>query len=103
MSDKLNDGKAAELGSAVSKMAKKHSSRRGFLKKALIATVAVAATGKVAKKTASLITESDHQKEYLGDVIPGDREMARREYVLMSDAEKRELVQRLQKDYSGRS
>ena len=103
MSDKKNDGRSGSADSVAGNMAKKHSSRRGFIKKALISAVAVAATAKLAEKTASMIAEPDHQKEYLGDVLPGDRVMAEREYVLMSDSEKKQLVGSFEKDYRKRS
>jgi len=103
MSDKMNDGRSGSNDSAARNVAKKHSSRRGFIKKALISAVAVATTAKLAEKTASLIAESDHQKEYLGDVLPGDRVMSEREYVLMSDSEKKNLVRSFEKDYRKRS
>ncbi len=103
MSDKKHDGNSENIGSAVSRMAKKHSSRRGFLKKAIITTVAVVGTAKLAEKTVSVITEADHQKEYLGDVLPGDREMASRKYVQMTKAEKKAMVRQFEKDYKSRS
>ncbi len=103
MSDEINDVTAGGKDSAVANMAKKHSSRRGFIKKALISAVAVAATAKIAKKTASIIAKPDHQTDYLDDIIPGDRAMSEREYVLMSDSEKKKLVSSFEKNYGKRS
>ncbi len=71
------------------------TSRRGFLSKAVIAGVAVAATAGVAKKTGDLIFKEDHQKAYLDDVLPGDEVLASRQYVAMTGEEKKNLLRRL--------
>lgn len=85
---------------SIENKSKKQATRRGFLKKALIAGVAVTATAGIAKKTAkTLLPEGDHQKEYLNDVLPGDKVLAQREYVLMTKSEKEELVKTLESGY----
>lgn len=69
------------------------TSRRDFFKKAALGSIAVASTTSVAKMVASLAMESDPQKAYLRDVLPGDRVMSKREYAEMTEDEKKERIQ----------
>ncbi len=69
------------------------TSRRDFFKRAALGSIAVASTTSVAKMVASLAMESDPQKAYLGDVLPGDRVMSKREYAEMTEDEKKERIQ----------
>lgn len=99
MADKKESSLEA-LKAAVDNRLKARETRRGFLKKALFTTVAVGATATVAKKTVSMIPAGeDPQAQYLKDVLPGDLAMAKREYVVMSKDEKRELVKTLTENY----
>ena len=81
------------------KKAVSRSSRRDFLKRAAVGSIAVASTTSAAKMVASLARESDPQKAYLGDVLPGDMAMSKREYVEMTEDEKKERIQMWITDY----
>ncbi|HBG46762.1 MAG TPA: hypothetical protein DDW94_07205 [Deltaproteobacteria bacterium] len=71
------------------------TSRRGFLRKAIVTGVAVTATAGLAKKTSDLLLKEDCQKAYLDDVLPGDKVLAARSYVVMTKEEKDALVERM--------
>lgn len=94
--DKLNNDLMEQAGGK----AKAQSSRRGFLKKALVAGVAVTATAALAKKTGQVLLKEDYQKAYLDDLLPGDSVLRGRQYVLMSKAEKEALVRQFMDFYS---
>lgn len=83
----------------IDNMVKARSSRRGFLKKAIVGAVAVTATAAVAKKTGDALLKEDVQQAYLNDVLPGDKVLSGRQYVEMTADEKRLLVASLQKNY----
>ena len=74
---------------------KRHSSRRNFLKNALLSTVAVAGTATLAKKASSLIPEPDHKEAALRESLAGDKVLREWEYVVMSSREKREYLDAL--------
>jgi len=80
------------LEAAVDNKTRKHSSRRGFIRGAIISAVAVTATAKLAKKTVSLLPEADYQKAYLGDIEAGDRALKKARITLMSESDKKELL-----------
>jgi hypothetical protein len=86
--------------SGIDNMVKARSSRRGFLKKAIVGAVAVTATAAVAKKTGDVLLKEDPQQAYLNDVLPGDSILAGRQYVEMTRDEKKSLVARLIKNYN---
>lgn len=98
MADKKEE-KAVTIKNTVDNKLKARTSRRGFIKKALISAVAVTATAGLAKKTASLIPEGNLQDKYLDDVLPGDKILAKREYVLMTKEEKEELIKTFADNY----
>ena len=75
------------------------SSRRDFVKKALASSVALTSTGVLANNVASLVPDNDSQKAYSNDVQLGDRIMMNREYVLMTDEEKKKIIGMLIKNY----
>ena len=75
-------------------------SRRDFVKTAAVTTLAFSATAGLAKAVSTLSLAEDHQKKYLEDVLPGDRELAKREYVEMTNKEKKDLVKGLVSSYS---
>ncbi len=80
-------------------MTEKKDSRRGFLKKAAIGTVSVVGTAAVAKKVVDVATRQGtggSDSYYLGS---GDRALAGREYVEMSQAEKSSQIKMLTDDY----
>lgn len=85
--------------SSIENKAKKRSTRRSFIKNALVSAVAVTTTAGVAKKTASVITQKDHQQEYGKDEQAAESALTKREYVLMSDREKKDLVRMFENNY----
>lgn len=98
MADKKESSLEA-LKAGIDNKLKTRSTRRGFLKKALFTGVAVTATAAAAKKTVDLIPGENPQEQYLKDVLPGDRVLGAREYVVMSSDEKKALVKTLVEDY----
>lgn len=95
--DKKEKGLKEQTG--IDNMVKARSSRRGFLKKAIVGAVAVTATAAVAKKTGDVLLKEDVQQAYLNDVLPGDKVLASRQYVEMTAEEKKSLVASLQNNY----
>ena len=94
--DKSDEKKVESIApEAVENRMKQHSSRRGFLKKALVSTVAVTATATLAKKASDLIAEPDYEKAVAHEILAGDRALRAREYVLMTDKEKKEYLDAL--------
>ncbi|MDT8317420.1 MAG: twin-arginine translocation signal domain-containing protein [bacterium] len=80
-------------------MTEKKDSRRSFLKKAAIGTVSVVGTAAVAKKVVDAAARQDaggSDSHYLGS---GDRSLAGREYVEMSQAEKSSQIRMLTDNY----
>ena len=77
------------------------TSRRDFFKKAAVGAVAVTGTAELAKVTASSLADDDAQTLYEKDVAAGDRVLAERDYVLMSDQEKKAMIQGFVDDYHG--
>lgn len=98
MADKKESSLEA-LKAGLDNRMKTRETRRGFLKKALFAGVAVTATATVAKKAVSMIPGEDPQEQYLKDVLPGDRVLSAREYVVMSKEEKKALVKTMTENY----
>jgi len=98
MADKKESSLEALKAGMDNKM-KTRATRRGFLKKALFAGVAATATAAAAKKTVDLIPGDNPQEQYLKDVLPGDRVLGSREYVVMSSDEKTALVKTLEENY----
>jgi hypothetical protein len=79
---------------------KRHSSRRNFLKNALLSTVAVAGTATLAKKASTLIPEPDHEEAARRELLAGDKVLRGREYVVMSSREKMKYLDILLKNSS---
>ena len=91
--DKRDDKSRKEIDPvSVENVMKRHSSRRGFLKKAFISTVAVAGTATLAKKASSLIPEPDHKEAALRESLAGDKVLRELEYVVMSSREKSQYL-----------
>lgn len=91
--DKKEKGSKGPAG--IDNRAEARTSRRGFLTKAIVAGVAVTATAGLAKKTGDLLLREDYQNKYLDDVLPGDKLLASRRYVMMTKEEKLALVKRM--------
>ena len=91
------DGKNSESSSApVSTESRvNHSSRRGFIRGALLTTVAFTATASLAKKASTLIPVPDQANAARNELIAGDRRWQQRRYVVMTDREKREYLETL--------
>ena len=80
-------------------MTEEKDSRRSFLKKAAIGAVSVVGTAAVAKKVVDVAARQDaggSDSYYLGS---GDRTLAGREYVEMSQAEKNSQIKMLTDNY----
>jgi hypothetical protein len=81
-------------------MIEKKDSRRSFLKKAAIGTVSVVGTAAIAKKVVDVAALQDtggSDGHYLGS---GDKAIAGREYVEMSQTEKASLTKMLTDNYN---
>ncbi|MBI2399829.1 MAG: twin-arginine translocation signal domain-containing protein [Deltaproteobacteria bacterium] len=96
--DKKEKDSREQIG--IDNIVKARSSRRGFLKKAIIGAVAVTATAAVAKKAGDVLLKEDAQQAYLNDVLPGDKVLSGMQYVEMTASEKKTLVARLVKNYN---
>ncbi len=72
--------------------AERHTSRRGFLKTAIASGLAVAVTAKVAKEATEALIKADNQRIYDADEIRAGQALRGKKLVLMSKAEKEELV-----------
>ena len=96
--DKKEKDSREQIG--IDNMVKARSSRRGFLKKAIVGAVAVTATAAVAKKTGDILLKEDPQQAYLNDVLPGDKVLSEMQYIEMTAGEKKTLVARLVKSYN---
>jgi hypothetical protein len=78
-------------------------SRRDFFKKTAVGTVALTGTAELARVTASSIPDDTAQQLYGKDILAGARVLKEREYVVMSDQEKEEMIQGFVDDYRGNS
>ncbi len=73
--------------------------RRTFLGGMLAGGVVLSTGGIVAGKLLSSGGAIDPQRAYLRDIMAGDRVLKQREYVLMSDDEKRRLIAFFEANY----
>lgn len=70
------------------------SSRRRFFKRAAVGAVSITGTAGIAKTVVdSTITPPDMQDQYRRDALAGEQDLQSREFVVMSDKEKAEMVQ----------
>lgn len=76
------------------------TARRGFFKRAAIGAVSVTGTAGLAKVVVDSAPQPDMQEKYIKSGLAGEQELMEREYVLMSDQEKRDMVQGFVDDYS---
>ena len=74
-------------------------SRRGFLKNAALATTVVATSVGVTKTISTIIPKENFQNKYASDVRAGDKPLQEREYVVMSDKEKKDIVKQFEDSY----
>lgn len=73
--------------------------RRGFFAKAAVGAVSISGTAGLAKVVADSVAEPDMQDLYRKDQLAGEHELSKREYVLMSDEEKTNMVRQLVDNY----
>ena len=79
------------------------TARRGFFKKAALGAVSLSGTAGLAKVVVDSTPEPDLQALYEKDRLTGEEELRKREYVLMSDKEKEDMVQTFVDSYHGRA
>ena len=73
--------------------------RRGFFAKAAVGAVSISGTAGLAKVVVDTIPEPDLSDLYQKDLLAGEQELGEREYVLMSAAEKEDMVQQFIDNY----
>ena len=77
--------------------------RRGFFKKAAVGAVSVTTTAGLAKVAVDSVPQPDLREHYKKDALAGEQELMEREYVIMSDQEKADMVQTFVDDYSDKT
>ena len=75
-------------------------SRRVFFKRAAVGAASITGTAGLAKVVVDSVPQPDLQDRYRTDALTGEQELMQREYVLMSDQEKADMVQTFVDDYS---
>ncbi len=91
--------KKPEVIKSVAKSVSEGVTRRGFLKNAAVATTVVAASAAVTKTISTIIPKQNFQKKYADDILAGDKALSEREYVVMSDEEKKDIVKQFESSY----
>ena len=79
------------------------ASRRGFFRKAALGAASVSGAAGLAKVVVDSVPHPDQKERYTKDAHAGEQELAEREYVLMSDQEKSEMVQTFIDNYPNQS
>ena len=74
--------------------------RRGFFTKAAVGAVSISGTAGLAKVVVDSVPQPDQQGLYRKDHLAGEQELMHREYVLMSDHEKENMVKTLVDSYT---
>lgn len=77
------------------------AARRGFFKRAAVGAVSVTGTAGLAKVAVDSIPQPNMQDKYIQDSLAGEQELKAREYILMSDQEKSDMVQSFIDHYPG--
>lgn len=77
--------------------------RRSFFKRAAIGAVSVTGTAGLAKVVVDSVPQPDLQEVYKKEGLAGEQKLLQREYVLMSDQEKTDMVQTFVDNYSDRA
>lgn len=75
------------------------AARRGFFKKAAVGAVSITGTAGLAKVVVDSVPPPDLRDLYAKDGLAGVKELKQREYVLMSDQEKEDMVQSFVDNY----
>ena len=79
------------------------ASRRGFFRKAALGAASVSGAAGLAKVVVDSVPHPDQKELYTKDARAGEQELTEREYVLMSDQEKSEMVQTFVDNYQDQS
>lgn len=79
------------------------AARRGFFRKAAIGAASVSGTAGLAKVVVDSVPQPNLKELYTKDAHAGEKELLEREYVLMSEEEKRDMVQTFIDDYRDQS
>ncbi len=77
--------------------------RRSFFKRAAIGAVAITGTAGAAKAVIDSVPKSNLQERYTKDGLTGEEDLKSREYVLMSEQEKKEMLDSFIKGHSVRT
>ncbi|MFK5893202.1 MAG: hypothetical protein QM504_08285 [Pseudomonadota bacterium] len=96
LSSKLNSHKKVQNNNI-------NPARRGFFKKAAVGLTSVTATAGLSKVVVDSLEKTDLQEHYTKDSIAGEQELMNREYVLMSNEEKTDMMQTFIKNYTEQS
>jgi len=76
------------------------AARRVFFKRAAVGAVSITGTAGLSKVVVDSVPQPDLQERYRKDGLAGEQELMQREYVLMSDQEKADMVQTFVDNYS---
>lgn len=68
------------------------AARRGFFKQAAAGVVSISGTAGLAKVVVDSVPKPSQRERYRKDHLAGEQELMQREYVLMSEQEKAEMV-----------
>lgn len=77
--------------------------RRFFFKRAAAGTASITGTAVLAKVVVDAVPQPSQQELYRKDGLAGEQELMEREYVLMTDQEKSDMVQSFVDSYSDQS
>jgi len=70
-----------------------NATRRKFFKKAAFGAASISGTAGVATVVVDSLPKPDLKEKYKKDALTGEQELLQREYVVMSDDEKTDMVQ----------
>jgi len=79
------------------------TARRSFFKKAVVGLGSVTATTGLSKVIVDSVAKTERQEHYAKTATAGEGELINREYVLMSDQEKEDMLQTFVENYKEQS
>lgn len=79
------------------------ATRRGFFKKVAVGAASITGTAGLAKVVVDSGPQPNLQDHYIKDGLSGEQELLQREYVLMSDQEKTDMIQTFIDNYSNQA
>ncbi|MEN8214454.1 MAG: hypothetical protein ABFR19_08840 [Pseudomonadota bacterium] len=79
------------------------AARRGFFRKAALGAASVSGAAGLAKAVVDSAPQPNLKELYTKDAHAGEKELLEREYVLMSEQEKMDMVQTFVDDYKDQS